>query len=175
MSKISKRLLKRLLRRYARAQNKISLFTLISLYTLFGKWKAVNGIFFEKKWKFEKIGKIERKIGWKAVMERPSGAELRIRRQANKTLRSVHTQPTKPKTSSGCSPASGYVAGIKENLCSARFAGVTSVEANLLFCGLRPRPGKVVSCEKDYPSYQQCGRGLPRAGSSECVSGSKRN
>ena len=28
---------------------------------------------------------IEKKIGWKAVMERPTGAELRIRRQANKT------------------------------------------------------------------------------------------
>ena len=79
---------------------------------------------------------MERKIGWKAVMERPSGAELRIRRQANKTPRGVHTKPTKRKTSSGCSPSSGYVAGINENPCSARFAGVPPAEANFSFCGL---------------------------------------
>ena len=33
----------------------------------------------------EKIGNVGVKIEWKAVMERPAGAELRIRRQANKT------------------------------------------------------------------------------------------
>ena len=69
-------------------------------------------------------------------MERPSGAELRIRRQANKTPRGVYTKSTKRKTSSGCSPSSGYVADIKEKLCSARFAGVSPAEANFSFSGL---------------------------------------
>ena len=32
---------------------------------------------------------------------------------ANKTPRIVQTQPTQPKTTPGCSPASGYFAGIR--------------------------------------------------------------
>ena len=41
-------------------------------------------------------------------MERPAGAELRIRRRRTETLRSVQIQLAKPKNFSGCSPASGY-------------------------------------------------------------------
>ena len=43
------------------------------------------GKFLKKVKKCEKIGNVGAKIVWKAVMERPAGAELRIRRQANKT------------------------------------------------------------------------------------------
>ena len=39
-------------------------------------------------------------------MERPTGAKLRIRRQANKTLRTVHNKTTKPETSPGWTPPS---------------------------------------------------------------------
>ncbi|MBR5161702.1 MAG: hypothetical protein IKW80_08750, partial [Thermoguttaceae bacterium] len=48
LGKTGKRLLKRLLRRYAPLQNSNRFFTLITLYTQIGNRKAVSGKIFEK-------------------------------------------------------------------------------------------------------------------------------
>ena len=54
---------------------------------------------------FFKADEVRKK--WKAVTERAKRTKLRF-------VRSVHTKMTKPETSSGCSPASGYVAGTRK-------------------------------------------------------------
>ena len=57
---------------------------------------------------------------WKAVMKRPTGAELRIRRNGEQNARSVHTKTTKPKTPPGWTPPSeSFLTALPSRKCGS--------------------------------------------------------